>query len=117
MDILSKETDVIGTDKYRDNTPGIAMAYRPTTFHTVSESSNGKNHPVTVKTNSPVIQTVAGVSVSDDAFLMVTKFSALQHIENDVQRAKTYDDHVAFLVASRDTNLYGTLPKVPIVIV
>lgn len=114
--ILSKDNDLLGTDKYRDTTKTIPMAYRATIDMSVNQNSTATNNNVTVRSVNPVVKEVAGVTTSQDSFLMVTKFSSLQHITNDTERAACFDKHVAFLLAARASILDGQLPDAPIVL-
>lgn len=113
--ILSKDNDLIGTDKYRDDAKVLPMAYRPTIDNSVTQNAKGTNNSVTIKSVTPVVVTANGVTSSADSFLMVTKFSSLQHITNDAEREQCYDDHVRMLILNRSANLYGQLPDVPVV--
>ena len=108
---LSKETDTIGVNRLRDELPGVPMAYRPTVTHTVQANASGSSNSVLVRAAVPVVTTVAGVVSSVDTFLATSKFTSLQKITNDAERAKAYDDHIRFLIATRSTNLLGQLPS------
>lgn len=114
IQILSKDNDLLGTDIYRESDKTNPMAFRPTIVMSVNPNTSGSNHNVAVKTSVPVVKDVAGVVTSSDSFLMVTKFSALQHISNDVERAKCFDDHIKFLGKARTAILDGQLPDAPI---
>ena len=113
---LSKQTDLLGTDLYRNENPAVPLAYRQTITHSVAKSPSSLSHSVNVRSVAPVLKTVDGTVTSSDSFLMTTKFTALQHVVDDTLRAKIYDDHVAFLIASRNTNLNGGLPKTAVTI-
>lgn len=113
--ILSKDNDLLGTDKYRETDKTVPMAYRPTVEMSVNANASGTNNNVTVKSTFPVVTTVNGVTTSKDSFLMVSKFSSLQHITNDVERAKAFDDHIKFLGKARASILDGQLPDAPVV--
>lgn len=112
--ILSKDIDVLGIDKYRDTSPSKPMAFRPSLEMSVNQNSTGTNNNVSVRSIYPLIKDVNGVTTSTDSFLMTTKFSALQHVTNDVERAEIYDDHLEFLTKARTAILFGELPKVAI---
>lgn len=114
--ILSKDNDLLGTDLYRDDNKAIPMAFRPTITHSVNKSASGTNNQVTVKSLHPVLVAIAGVTTADDSFLVVTKFSALQHIVNDDERAAAFDNHVKFLIKARQAILDGELPDAPVVV-
>lgn len=116
--IISKDNDILGTDKYRDDDATIPLAYRQTMELSVSPNASGTNHNVSLKTVVPVVNTIDGVTVSNDSFLAVTKFSALQHITNDTERAAAYDKHVAFLSNAevREAFLNGQLTDEPVTI-
>lgn len=113
--ILSKDTDLIGTDKYRDDTKSIPLAFRHTVDMSVNPNASGTNNMVTVKSNLPLVVTVDGRSQSSDSFLMTTKFSALQHVTDDAARASIFDKHIEFLTKSKAAILDGQLPDNAIV--
>lgn len=108
---LSKQTDVTGTDKYRSEDSAIPMAYRPVVAHTITPNALGTSHSVTIKVTAPSVLTVNGVTTSTDTFIGSAKFTALQRITDDVTRAKAYDDLIRFMIATRETNLRGELPR------
>lgn len=116
LKILSKDVDAFGTDKYRDDNVAIPMAYRSSAVHSINPNSTSTNNQVTLKTTTPVVNVVNGVSTSNDSFMMVTKFSSLQHIVNDAERALCYDNHIKMLILTRDTNLAGNLPNAAVAI-
>lgn len=109
--ILSKDTDLLGTDRYRDSDKAIPMAFRATIDMTVNPNSSNTNNQVTIKSVQPVVNTVEGVTTSKDSFLMVTKFSSLQHITNEAERERVFDNHLRFLIASKQSILDGQLPS------
>lgn len=108
---ISKQTDTIGTDRYRDEISGIPLAYRPTINHTVQPNNTGSSHSVIIRVNAPSVITKDGITTSNDAFLATSKFTALQKITDDATRAKAYDDHIRYLIATRTSNLDGQLPS------
>lgn len=111
MNIIAKQQDLLGTDKYRDDSnASVPMAYRPTTEHTVSSNPRGTSNMSTVRTVVPVVITVDGVTSSQNQFPMTTKFASLQAITNDVEREKAFDSHMAFLTAAKTDILAGRLP-------
>lgn len=114
--ILSKDTDLLGTDRYRDSDKTIPMAFRATIDMTVNPNASNTNNQVTIKSVQPVVNTVQGVVTSKDSFLMVTKFSSLQHITNDAERERIFDNHLRFLIASKQSILDGQLPSQAVVI-
>ena len=114
--ILSKDTDLLGTDRYRDSDKAIPMAFRATIDMTVNPNSSGTNNQVTVKSVQPVINTVDGIATSKDSFLVVTKFSSLQHITNDAERERVFDNHLRFLISAKQSILDGQLPSTAVVI-
>lgn len=108
--VISKQTDALGTDRLRDDVSGIPLAFRQTINHTVQQNSNGSSNSVLVRVTAPSLKTVDGVVTSTDSFLATSKFTALQKITDDQLRAKAYDDHIRYLIATRATNLLGQLP-------
>lgn len=115
--ILSKDNDLIGTDTYRDDTKAIPLAYRHTIAMSINPNASGSNNMVTVKSVRPVVITAADGKVSSsDSFLGTFKFSALQHVTNDVERALCYDKLLEFLKlpAVRTAILDGQLTDEPV---
>lgn len=108
---ISKQTDTIGTDRHRDETPGVPLAFRQTITHTVQPNSTGSSNSVIIRVNAPSIIVKDGITMSTDAFLATSKFTALQKITDDEKRAKAYDDHIRYLIATRTSNLDGQLPS------
>ena len=45
----------------------------------------------------------------NNRFRMVTTFTALRNIKNVVERARTYDEHVQFLIDQRDVAINGAV--------
>ena len=107
---ISKQTDTLGSDRYRDEISGVPLAYRPTITHTVQQNGTGSSNSVIVRVSAPSLVVANGITTSTDTFLATSKFTALQKITDDVTRAKAYDDHIRFLIATRATNLNGQLP-------
>lgn len=116
MDILSKETDAIGTDKYRSTDATIPMAFRQTLTHLVKPNPDGSNHQSTITASVPVVVTIDGVSTSKDTYRAIFKFSSLQHIVNDAERAQAYDLLIKYLSSApgKAAIIGGVLPKTPI---
>lgn len=114
LTILSKQTDALGTDVYRSTDSTIPMAFRPSVEMSAALNPKKTSVSMTVKSLYPLVNTVDGVPVSQNQFLMVTKFTALQHVVNDTERAKIFDDHIAFLEAARSAILEGRLPTTAI---
>lgn len=108
---LSKQADVVGSDRYRDEVAGTPLAYRESISHTVAANAAGTSNNVTVKVTAPSLVTVNGITTSTDSFLATAKFTSLQKITDDATRAKCYDDLIRFLIATRAANLDGQLPQ------
>lgn len=116
MDILSKQTDSLGVDQYRENVVGVPMAYRPTISHSAALNPKGTSVSIQVRSTYPIMNEVNGVKTSTDQFLMLTKFTALQNVTNDTERAAIFDKHIAFLQAARTSILEGRLPVAAVVL-
>lgn len=108
---LSKQADVVGSDRYRDEETGTPLAYRELISHTVAANPAGTSNNVTVKVTAPSLVTINGIITSTDSFLATAKFTSLQKITDDTTRAKCYDDLIRFLIATRTPNLNGQLPQ------
>lgn len=111
LSILSKETDVVGTDKFRANDAAIPMAYRAHAEVTMNPNADGSNIQATVMTAKPVVVTVNGVPTVPGTFRMTTKFNSLQTITNDAERIAVIDAHVEMLVALKQNLANGMLPS------
>lgn len=107
---VQKDNDQLGTDILRlvDNT--IPMAYRPVLTHTSRASANQSNYNQTIEVKAPIVRLIDGLAVSTDAFKATFKFSALQHVTNDVERFLAFDACVAYLVAHRVEICTGRKP-------
>lgn len=108
---IAKQTDTLGSDRYRDEISGVPLAFRPTITHTIQQNGTGSSNSVIVRVSAPSLTVVNGITTSTDTFLATSKFTALQKITDDKTRAKAYDDHIRFLIATRGTNLNGQLPS------
>jgi hypothetical protein len=108
---IAKQTDTLGSDRYRDEITSVPLAYRPTITHTIQQNGSGSSNSVIVRASAPSLTVVNGITTSTDTFLATSKFTALQQITDNVTRAKAYDDHIRFLIATRATNLNGQLPS------
>jgi len=110
LTILSKQTDAIGQDTYRSEVESIPRAYRPMIFMSVAPNPRATSNSVQIRSVYPLLNVVDGITTSQNQFVMVTKFTSLQHVTNDVERAKIFDDHIAFLQQARASILEGRLP-------
>lgn len=112
LSILSKEQDVVGTDKYRANDPAIPMAFRASASMTINPNADGSNHQVTVQTVKPIVKTdtTNGVTSSPAAFRMTTKFNALQDRTDTVARTKCIEAHIEALTLLKSQIADGMLP-------
>lgn len=116
LTILSKEQDVVGTDKYRVNDPLIPMAFRANAQMTVNPNADGTNHQVTVMIAKPVVVTDSNGIVSAPAtFRMTTKFNAIQDRVNNTERLAAIDAHIEFLTKNKQAIADGILPTAPAV--
>lgn len=109
--ILSKETDTLGTDKYRDNDTNTPILFRPTVSHTVELKSEGTSATNTIISNVPYIVTVNGIATSQRSHRAVLKFFALQDITDPVGRAKAFDNLIAYCTKNKDAIINGSLPS------
>mgnify|MGYP001046497451 CR=1 FL=1 len=108
--IVQKDNDQLGTDIYRSKDNTIPMAYRPTLVHTSRASANGNNLNHTVEAQVPLVRLVDGLAVSTDSFKATFKFSALQHVVNDDERAEAFDALIAYVKAKKADIIQGRKP-------
>lgn len=111
--ILSKDNSPYGKDFYRDTNATVPAAFRATHDHSCDMNKSGTNSNVNVRTLVPVVHSIDGRSASANSFSTRTYFNSLQHITSDVERAKSFDEHVKFLILARGDILAGTLPDEP----
>lgn len=112
--ILSKDIDAFGTDLYRDDNAAVPLAFRATVTHSVNPNSAGTNNQVTVKVRVPVVTTINGVATSTDQFEFIGKFSALQSVTADAERARCLDLAIEYLTATKASIINGILPPAPV---
>lgn len=110
LSILSKETDVVGTDKYRANDAAIPMAFRAYAEVTANPNADGSNVQMTVMTAKPVVFLSNGINTVVGTFRATTKFNALQNIVNDTERNAVIDAHIELLTKLKTSVANGTLP-------
>lgn len=112
LQLLSKENDVIGTDKYRLEDPTIPAAYRPTCELTVRQNADRSNNNVTIVSRVPVVITASdGSKTSKDTFVASFKFSSLQNVTNDAERLACFDNLQKVITAAKTQILAGMLPQ------
>lgn len=110
--ILSKQNDVVGTDKYRDNDATVPLAYRATATMTVAPSpQNPQSNNVRFVVRVPIVDVVNGVQVSKDQFMFDGKFTSIQNRTNPTERAKCYDMAIAIMQKAKADALDGQLPN------
>lgn len=115
--ILSKDVDSFGMDTYRDDNATIPLAYRPTITHEVNPNTSGTNNQVTIRVRVPVVTTVNGVATSTDRFEFIGKYTALQAVTADVERARCLDLAIEYLTAAKAAIINGILPATPVALV
>ena len=108
--IVQKDNDQLGTDIWRSKDSQIPMAFRPTIVHTSRASANGNNLNQTVETQVPLVRLVDGLAVSSDSFKATFKFSALQHVVSEEERAEAFDALLAYITANKNDIIQGRKP-------
>ena len=106
--IVQKDNDQLGTDIWRLKDLTIPMAYRTVLTHSSRANAQGTNYNQTVEVVTPIVRLVDGLAVSTDAFKATFKFSALQHVVNDEERALTFDALFTYLQRNRDSIIAGS---------
>lgn len=107
---VQKDNDQLGTDILRSADTSIPMAYRPGLTHTSRASANGSNLNQTIEAKVPLVRLVDGLAVSTDSFKATFKYSALQHVTNDVERYEAFDALVAYITTHREEICTGRKP-------
>lgn len=107
---LQKDVDALGTDVYRDDNATVPLMFRATLTHSIKPNQAGTNNQVTVGVKVPVVTTVNGVNVSENRFECIVKFTALQNITNDTERARCLDLAIEYLTAAKANLIQGILP-------
>lgn len=110
LTIESKQQSLLGTDQYRNKAVAVPRAYQPTVVLTASANAAGTNVNMTVRSDDYVVANVDGRQLQTDRFICTTKFGALQAVTAEVERARIFDTHVAFLIAARESIIAGKLP-------
>lgn len=108
--IESKQQSLLGVDVYRDKSIAVPRAYQPTVTLTAASNAAGTNVNMTVRSDDYVVANVDGRQLQTDRFICTTKFGALQAVSAEVERARIFDTHVAFLIAARESIITGKLP-------
>lgn len=107
---LQKDVDALGTDVYRDDNAAVPLMFRATLTHSIKPNQAGTNNQVTVGVKVPVVATVNGVNVSENRFECIVKFTALQNVTNDTERARCLDLAIEYLTATKANLVQGILP-------
>lgn len=112
LQLLSKENDVIGTDKYRLEDSKIPAAFRPTCELTVRQNADQSNNNFTIVSRVPVVVTASDGSItSKDTFVASFKFSSLQNVTKDAERVACLDNLLKVITAAKVQILAGMLPQ------
>lgn len=114
LKILSKDVDAFGSDTYRDDNTAIPLAYRPTIVETINPNKEGTNNMVTVEVKVPVVETINGVTTSKNTFRCTVKYTALQSVTSDAERARALDLAIEYLTARKATLVQGILAASPV---
>lgn len=109
LKILSKDVDAFGTDTYRDDNAAIPLAFRPTIVETINPNKEGTNNMVTVEVKVPVVETIGGVTASNNTFRCTAKYTALQSVTADAERVRALDLMIEYLTIRKNTLTQGVL--------
>lgn len=98
----------LGTSIYQFDSVSAPAQFMPTITVSATQNSSGTNTNVTIGSEYPIISVVDGVNVAANRFKMTTVFTALRSIQNDAERARLFNEHVAYLTANRAKILAGS---------
>lgn len=110
--IYSASPAPLGVSEYRLVGVDAPAQYVPRIIASTSRNASGTNIDYRLKSDYPLLVTVDGVITNNNTFRMETKFSALQNVLNDTERARIFDEHVQFLVDNRSKILNGDVTPV-----
>lgn len=102
------DNDLYGQNILRADVAGLAVAFRPTISHTNRLSANKANSNQTIEVVYPIVTTLDGRPVSQDSWKATFKFSALQHVIDNVTANEVIDTLIAYINAHRDIIIEGS---------
>ena len=107
VSIYSQSASPLGSSTYRFNGVAAPAQFIPTLTFEAKANGSGTNNWVRVESTYPLITVVDGVTTQTGAFRMKSEFTALQNVIADSERARLFDEHVAFLTAQKANILAG----------
>ena len=105
--LYSASQSPIGTSIYTFVGVDVPAMHVPKLYKKTSRNKSNTNIEVVIDTNFPLVTVVDGVNVVRNTFKMRTTFTALQSVINDTERARIFDEHVAYLTAQKAKILAG----------
>ena len=97
----------LGTSIYTFVDVSAPAMYVPRLYIQTKRNNSGTNIDTTISTNYPLTVVVDGVTTVRNTLKMKTTFTALQNVVAADERARIFDEHVAFLTAHREKILVG----------
>lgn len=97
----------IGTSIWTFKDVEAPAMYLPTLKKSTKKNKSSTNVEVTVSTKYPLLTDVNGVLVVRNSFQMETTFTALQAVISAVERARIFDEHLAFLTSQKTKIING----------
>lgn len=107
VSIYSQSASPLGSSTYRFDGVAAPAQFIPTLTFEAKANGSGTNNWIRVDSTYPLITVVDGVTTQTDAFRMKSEFTALQNVIADSERARLFDEHVAFLTAQKANILAG----------
>lgn len=107
---LVKDNDLFGRDILRSDKAGLPLAFRPTIEHVTRQSANKNNNNQTIEALVPEVRIIDGLAVSTDSWKATFKFTALQHIESEVNASLAFDMIMAYCAANKAAIIAGLKP-------
>ena len=105
--LYSGSQSPIGKSTYRLTGVVVPALYAPTIVHQTTRNASGTNIDNKVSSAYPLYGEVDGVGKIKGTFRMVTTFTALQSVVNSDERARIFDEHIAYLTAHKGKILNG----------
>lgn len=101
---------VVGTTAiWRKEDTTLPPLYRPTIKLVVKPNSTGTNVNMTLKSVTPIVSTVNGVTVSTNSRVLTVSYTALQNVV-DSSNGADIDAMIAALTALKQSLVQGRLP-------
>lgn len=107
IELYSASQSPLGTSIYTLSGVDAPAMYVPRLYKKTVRNKSNTNIEVTIDTNYPLVTEEAGTYAVRNTFKMRTTFTALQSVISNTERARIFDEHVAYLTAQKAKILIG----------